>query len=114
MSTPLLSEAMHYGDVYYFSGQIGTIPETGVFAENDIAAQTAQVARNIEAALKKYGMDMGNIIKANCYLSNMKNYEKFNAVYRQYFISRPARTCVAVMELPFGALCEIEVIALKK
>ncbi len=114
MSTPILSEATSCGELYFLSGQIGTVPETGEFAGDDILSQATQVAENISAVLKKHGMDMSNILKANCYITDMSNYADFNDVYKSFFISRPARTCVAVKQLPFGALCEIEVIALKK
>lgn len=114
MSISILSEATNYGDLYYLSGQIGTVPETGEFAGKDIASQAAQVAKNILAVLSKHGMDMSNILKANCYITDMANYADFNNVYKDFFIGRPARTCVAVKQLPFGALCEIEVVAAKK
>lgn len=114
VNEPILSEAVEYNGLYYLSGQIGTVPETGAFAGNTIEAQAAQVAGNIEAVLRKLGMTMKNILKANCYLTDMANYESFNETYKKFFISRPARTCVAIRELPFGALCEIEVIAARE
>lgn len=111
VTTPILSEAAKLGDLYYLSGQIGTDPATGSFVGEDIESQAAQVAENIKAVLAKLGLGMENILKANCYLTDMGNYDKFNAVYAKHFISRPARTCVAVKSLPFNALCEVEVIA---
>ena len=110
---PILSDAKCYGNLYFLSGQMGKLPGTDDFAGDCIKCQTKQTALNIEAVLNKYGMGMENIIKANCYLTDMANYKAFNEVYAEYFISSPTRTCVAVKELPFGALCEIEVVALK-
>ena len=109
----LLSEATHFGNLYYLSGQIGRLPGSSEFAGEDIASQAEQAAKNIEAVLQANGMGLENIIKANCYLTSMDNYGPFNEVYARYFTSAPSRTCVAVRELPFNALCEIEVVAVK-
>ena len=113
-ANPILSEAVRAGDLLFLSGQIGTDPASGKLAGSDIESQAQQVALNIAATLKKYGMGMENIIKANCYITDMENYSSFNTVYALHFVSRPARTCVAVKSLPFGALCEIEVVALDR
>lgn len=110
---PLLSEVTRYENLFFFSGQIGKRPDTGELAGATITEQIEQVSRNIESALAKYGMSMSNIIKANCYLTDMSLYNDFNVIYAKHFTSSPARTCVAVKELPFGALCEIEVVAIK-
>ena len=113
MSSPILSAYTNYGNLYYLSGQVGTDPATGAFAGDSVAAQAAQAAKNLESVLKELGMDMSNVIRATCYLTDMANYGKFNEEYAKHFVSRPARTCIAVKDLPFGALCEIEVIAVK-
>lgn len=114
VSAPILSEAVNCGGLYYLSGQIGTSPETGALAGDTIEAQAAQAARNIEAVLKKNGLSMSDILRANCYLTDMDNYGRFNAVYAEHFTGLPARTCIAVKALPYGALCEIEVIASRR
>jgi len=107
----LISEIVKNGNLFYLSGQIGRDPEIGKFTCEEIEGQVIQVAKNIETVLKNYDMGMENILKANCYLADMKYYARFNKVYARYFVSRPARTCIAVKSLPFDALCEIEVIA---
>ncbi len=112
-NTPILSDFTQYNNLYYLSGQVGTDPATGAFAGDTVEAQAAQAAKNLEAVLNRLGMDLNNVIRATCYLTDMANYGKFNEEYAKHFVSRPARTCIAVKALPFGALCEIEVIAVK-
>lgn len=113
-SNPILSDAVGAGELFFLSGQIGTDPSNGQLVGSDIEAQAEQAALNVVATLGKYGMSIENVVKANCYITDMDNYSKFNSVYARHFVSRPARTCVAVKSLPFGALCEIEVVALNK
>ena len=107
------SQAVMYGDMLYTSGQIGLDPATGAFAGDDIATQAKQVCENLKAVLAEAGMTFDNVIKTTCFLAEISDFAAFNAIYADYFVSRPARSCVAAKDLPKGALCEIEVIAAK-
>ena len=80
---------------------------------SDIAGQTEQVCKNIKAILKKAETSMDNVVKTTCFLTDMKDFAAFNEVYAKHFPGKPARSCFAVKDLPAGALCEIEVIAVK-
>lgn len=95
----------------YTSGQIPLNPETGVIEGNTIEEQSERAIKNLEAVLKEGGSDFSKVIKTTCFLSDIKNFAAFNAVYEKYFVSKPARSCVEVSALPKGALVEIEVIA---
>ena len=94
----------------YTSGQIPIIPATGEMAEG-IAAQTEQSCKNVIAILKAAGSGAEKVIKTTCFLADIADFAAFNEVYAKYFISKPARSCVAVKQIPKGALCEIECIA---
>jgi 2-iminobutanoate/2-iminopropanoate deaminase len=107
------SQAVMYGDMLYTSGQIGLDPATGAFAGDDIATQAKQVCENLKAVLAEAGMTFDNVIKTTCFLAEISDFAAFNAIYADYFVSLPARSCVAAKDLPKGALCEIEVIAAK-
>lgn len=107
------SQAVMYGDMLYTSGQIGLDPTTGAFAGDDIVTQAKQVCENLKAVLAEAGMTFDNVIKTTCFLAEISDFAAFNAVYADYFVSLPARSCVAAKDLPKGALCEIEVIAAK-
>lgn len=96
----------------YTSGQIPVDPATGNIPEG-IAAQTQQSCKNIGAILQAAGVGFDKVIKTTCFLADMADFSAFNAVYETFFISKPARSCVAVKALPKGVLCEIEVIAVK-
>lgn len=96
----------------YTSGQIPVIPQTGEIPEG-ITAQAEQSCRNVGAILAAAGVGFENVIKTTCFLADMDDFAAFNAVYAKFFVSRPARSCVAVKALPKGALCEIEAIAVK-
>ena len=96
----------------YTSGQIPVVPQTGEIPEG-ITAQAEQSCRNVGAILAAAGIGFENVIKTTCFLADMDDFAAFNAVYAKFFISRPARSCVAVKALPKGALCEIEAIAVK-
>lgn len=104
------SQAKKVGNLVFLSGQIGINPETGKLAEG-LEAQAEQVCSNIEAVLKKAGADMEAVVKTTCFLTDMENFAAFNEIYGKHFISKPARSCVSVLALPAGALCEVEVIA---
>lgn len=96
----------------FASGQIPIIPETGELAQGDITTQAKQVMLNIEALLKEAGTDFEQVVKTTCFLADMADFAAFNEVYARYFTQKPARSCVAVKQLPRDVLCEVEVIAL--
>ena len=95
----------------FTSGQIALIPATGAVAGDSIEAQAEQCCKNIGAILHSAGTDFSKVIKTTCFLADMKDFAAFNAVYEKYFVSKPARSCVAVRGLPKGLLCEVEAIA---
>lgn len=108
------SQAVTVGNILYTSGQIPIDPETSLTVEGDISVQAERIMQNLSAVLKAAGTDFENVIKTTCFLADMADFAAFNAVYEKYFISRPARSCVAVKTLPKGALAEVELIALIK
>ena len=95
----------------YTSGQIGIDPVTGNIPEG-IAAQAEQSCANVGAVLEAAGSGFDKVFKTTCFLADMADFAVFNEVYAKYFTSRPARSCVAVRELPKGVLCEIEALAI--
>ena len=97
--------------VFTTSGQIPVDPATGNIPEG-IAAQAEQSCKNIGALLEAAGTSFENVYKTTCFLAEMGDFAAFNEVYAKFFISKPARSCVAVKELPKGVLCEIEAIAI--
>lgn len=107
------SQAMMVNGFLFASGQIPIDPATGNLAEGDITAQTRQVAKNIQAVLAAAGMDFSNVVKTSCFLQDMADFQAFNEEYAKWFVSRPARSCVAVKSLPKNARVEVEVIAAK-
>ena len=107
------SQAMDLGDFLFASGQLGLDPATGAFAGDTIEAQAKQSCENVGAILAAAGLDFSNVVKTTCFLADMKDFAAFNAIYAEYFVSMPARSCVAVREIPKGGLCEIEIIAKK-
>ena len=96
----------------YTSGQIPVVPETGEIPVG-IAAQAEQSCKNVGAILEAAGVDFSKVFKTTCFLADMNDFAVFNEIYAKYFISKPARSCVAVKTLPKGVLCEIEAIAVK-
>ncbi|AGX41604.1 RidA family protein [Clostridium saccharobutylicum] len=107
------SQAISFGDLLFASGQIPLDPKSGEIVGGNIEEQATQVMKNISAILEENNIDFKNVIKTTCFLANMADFAKFNEVYAKYFISNPARSCVAVKELPKAVLCEVEVIAYK-
>ncbi len=107
------SQAILVNGVLYASGQIAINPENQTMVDGDVVAQTEQIVKNIGAVLKAADMGFENVVKTTCFLAEMTDFATFNAVYEKYFISKPARSCVAAKELPKGALAEIEIIAVK-
>ena len=105
------SQAVIYNGILYTSGQIGINPATGNIDGKDINEQTEQVMQNLKAVLEEAGTSFDNVIKTTCFLANISDFAAFNEIYGKYFTSKPARSCVAVKDLPKGALCEVEVIA---
>jgi 2-iminobutanoate/2-iminopropanoate deaminase len=105
------SQALIHGDLLFASGQIPIDPENGQVAEDDIKVQTEQVMKNIGAILAEAGTSYNNVIKTTCFLKSMDDFAAFNEVYGQYFVNKPARSCVAVQKLPKDVLCEVEIIA---
>ena len=105
------SQGIVAGDFFFASGQIAIIPATGEIAEATIEAQTEQVMKNIGNLLAAAGADYSKVVKTSCFLADMGDFGAFNEIYAKYFISKPARSCVAVKTLPKNVLCEVEVIA---
>ncbi len=105
------SQAIVFGNMLFTSGQIPLDPATGTMVEGGITEQAERVMRNLEAVLTAAGTCFNNVIKTTCFLADMADFAAFNAVYGQYITSAPARSCVAVKELPKGSLVEVEVIA---
>lgn len=108
------SQAVTAGNLIFTSGQIPLNPETGVLEGETITEQTHRVCKNLEAVLTAAGGSLKTAVKTVCFLNNMADFAAFNEVYAQYFTENPARSCVAVKELPKGALVEVEVIAEKE
>lgn len=105
------SQAVICGGVVYTSGQIAIVPESGNIEAGDIVGQSEQVMKNLGEVLKAAGTSYDKAIKTTCFLADIKDFAQFNEVYGRYFTSKPARSCVAVKDLPKGALVEVEVIA---
>lgn len=106
------SQAFEVNGMVYTSGQIPVDPATGAIPEG-IAEQAEQSCKNVAAILEEAGTCMDKVFKTTCFLHDMADFAAFNEVYAKYFISKPARSCVAVKTLPKGVLCEIEAIAVK-
>ncbi|MCI9332105.1 MAG: RidA family protein [Oscillibacter sp.] len=106
------SQGYEAGGFIYTSGQIPVDPATGAVPEG-IAAQAEQSCKNVGAILECAGAGFDKVFKTTCFLADMGDFTAFNEVYARYFTSKPARSCVAVKDLPKGVLCEIEAIAEK-
>lgn len=107
------SQAMVFNGIVFTSGQIAINPDTGLIPDG-IQAQTEQIMQNLKHLLEASGSSLENAVKTTCFLSDMNNFAAFNEVYAKYFTTNPARSCVAVKELPKGVLAEVEVIAAEK
>lgn len=105
------SQAIKCGNMIYTSGQIALDPATGALNGTDIKAQTEQVMKNLSAVLEAAGASFANAVKTTCFLADIADFAAFNEVYGKYITNAPARSCVAVKDLPKGALVEVEVIA---
>lgn len=105
------SQATQYGNLLFVSGQIPLDPKTGELVEGDIEVQTNQVLENVQAIIKAAGMTLQNVVKCSCFLKDMEDFVKFNAVYNSFFAeSLPARETVEVARLPKDAQVEISAI----
>lgn len=100
------SQGFIAGGFVYTSGQIPVNPADGTVPEG-IAAQTEQSCKNVGAILEAAGSGYDKVIKTTCFLADIADFAAFNEVYAEYFTSKPARSCVAVKDLPKGVLCEI-------
>lgn len=105
------SQAMVTGSLLFTSGQIAIDPATGNVVEGGIAEQTEQIMKNLGEVLKAAGTSFDNAVKTTCFLADIADFAAFNEIYGKYFTSKPARSCVAVKDLPKGVLAEVEVIA---
>ena len=105
------SQAVVSGGLCFTSGQIALSPETGEIVGADITTQTRQVMENLCAVLAAAGTSAERVLKTTCYLADIADFAAFNAVYAEYFPGKPARSCVAVKDLPRGALVEVEAVA---
>ena len=105
------SQAVKVNGFLFTSGQIPINPATGNVEADTISEQATQVCENIKAVLAEAGVGFENVIKTTCFLADIADFAAFNEVYAKYFVSKPARSCVAVKDLPKAVLCEVEVIA---
>ncbi len=105
------SQAIVIGDMVFTSGQIPINPASGNIEADGITAQTEQVMKNLGEVLSAAGSSFEKAVKTTCFLANISDFAAFNEVYAKYFTEKPARSCVAVKDLPKGALVEVEVIA---
>ena len=105
------SQAKVVNGFVFASGQIPLNPATGEVEGTTIEAQAEQVMKNVGAILKEAGVGFENVVKTTCFLAEMADFAAFNSVYEKYFTDKPARSCVAVKQLPKNVLVEVEVIA---
>lgn len=105
------SQGFIQNGIFFSSGQLPIDPATGAIDGTTVEAQAHQSCKNVGALLEAAGSSFDKVLKTTCYLAEMSDFAAFNGVYAEYFTGKPARSCVAVKDLPKGALCEIEVIA---
>lgn len=105
------SQGMIAGGLVFTSGQIGVDPATGKAPGDTIVLQAEQSCKNVAAVLAAAGSSMEKVVKTTCFIADMQDFAAFNEVYAKYFVSCPARSCVAAKQLPKGLLCEIEAVA---
>ena len=106
------SQGYEANGLVFTSGQIPVDPATGDIPAG-ITAQAEQSCKNVGAILEAAGVGYDQVVKTTCFLADMGDFAAFNEVYARYFVSKPARSCVAVKDLPKGVLCEVEAIAVK-
>ena len=105
------SQAVKANGMLFTSGQIAINPATNTVEAKTIEEQTTQVCENLKAVCTAAGTSLEKVVKTTCFLADINDFAAFNEVYGKYFTSKPARSCVAVKDLPKGVLCEVEVIA---
>ena len=105
------TQAKISGNMLFTSGQIPIDPATGNLVEGGIEEQTKRVCENLKAVLEAAGASLDKVVKTNCFLKDIGDFAAFNAVYAEYFTGKPARSCVGGLQIPKGALVEIEFIA---
>lgn len=107
------SQAVKVNGFVFTSGQIALNPATSAVAEGGVAEQTRRICENLKAVLEAAGSSLDKVVKTTCFLADMNDFAAFNEVYGQYFIEKPARSCVAVKALPKNVLAEVEAIAIE-
>ena len=105
------SQAVKSNGMLFTSGQIALNPETNTVEAKTIEEQTLQVCENLKAVCEAEGTSLAKVVTPPCFLADINDFAKFNEIYGNYFVSKPARSCVAVKDLPKGVLCEVELIA---
>ena len=105
------SQGMIVGNLVLTSGQLGIDPATGKVPGDTIAQQAEQSCKNVAAVLAAAGSSMKKVVKTTCFIADMQDFAAFNEIYARYFVSCPARSCIAAKQLPKGLLCEIEAVA---
>lgn len=105
------SQAVKVNGLLFTSGQIAINPATGAVEADTIQGQTEQVCKNVKAIVEAAGTSMDKVVKTVCFLADIADFAAFNEIYGNYFTLKPARSCVAVKDLPKGVLCEVEAIA---
>lgn len=105
------SQAVVCNGMLFTSGQIALNPKTNTVEASTIEEQTRQVMENLSAVLKAAGTSFDKVVKTTCFLKDMGDFQVFNGIYEQYFVSKPARSCVAARQLPKDVLVEVELIA---
>lgn len=105
------SQAIKIKGLLFTSGQIAINPKTNIVETTTIEEQTTQVCENLKAICKEAGTTLDKTIKTTCFLADINDFATFNSIYAKYFVGKPARSCVAVKDLPKGVLCEVELIA---
>ena len=105
------SQAVKANGLLFTSGQIAINPKTNAVEAKTIEEQTTQVCENLKAVVEAAGTSLDKVVKTVCFLADINDFSAFNEIYGKYFVSKPARSCVAVKDLPKGVLCEVELIA---
>ncbi|MDE5754499.1 MAG: RidA family protein [Oscillospiraceae bacterium] len=106
------SQAVKANGMIYTSGQIAINPATGNIEAKDVQGQTEQVMQNLQNVLTAAGTDFSKVVKTTCFLADIADFGAFNEIYGKYITEKPARSCVAVKDLPKNALVEVEIIAI--
>ena len=107
------SQAVLVNGMLFTSGVIPIDPETNTLVEGDVTVQARQAIGNLKNLIEASGSSMDKVVKTTVFIKDMNDFGKINEVYAKYFVSKPARSCVAVKDLPKGVLCEVEAIAVK-